>query len=251
MSAMVEDSIADEFKNCRGIDEINEFIYKLILKNKHLEFVKMLDPDTTSFSSLKDNKYFIPETSVVFSYEDMAKGYSIYHKIQPDLNTLGNTRTKFSFDNEFSVSNTHSEISLKGGLTLLHEKALEEANRFRSDFLMTLESNNIRITESAQIDYKITFDFNNNIIDSSISFGFNYININSWFLNFKLSKDNDVSCGIAFKTNYKTFLVGSTSKHLMLHFFLQDMGIENDLETRNHTKEEISNYMLLIDMKRI
>ncbi len=103
MSAMVKDSIADEFKNCRGVDEINEFIYKLILKNKHLEFVKMLDPDTTSFSSLKDNKYFIPETSVVFSYEDMAKGYSIYHKMTPDLNTLGNTRTKFSFDNEFSL----------------------------------------------------------------------------------------------------------------------------------------------------
>ena len=251
MSAMVEDSISDEFKNCRGIDEINEFIYKLILKNKHLEFVEMLDPDNAVFYSFKDNKYFIPQTNVVFSYEDVAKGYSIYHKMEPDLNTLADKRTKFSLDNEFSDSNIHSEISLKGYLTTFHEKALKEANRFRSDFLMVLEENNIRITERVQIDYKITFDFNNNIIDSSISFRFNYINTNSWFLNFKLSKDNDVSCGIAFKTNYKTFLVGSTSKHLMLHFLLQDMGIENDLETRNHTSEEISNYMLLIDMKRI
>jgi hypothetical protein len=253
MSAIVEDNTANDFKHCRGIDEINEYIYKLILKNKHLEFVEMLDPNIASFSHLKDNKYFVPDTSVTFAYEDMVKGYSISYKAYPDLNILGNTKTTFSFDNEFSISNLNADISLIGGLSQLHDKALKEINRFRSDFLMTLESSDVQITETSNITYNFTFDFNNNIIDSSIAFTFNYIGIgiNGLFVNFKLLKDDAISCGIALKSNYQTFLVGSTSKHMMLKFFLNDIGIENELETRNHTKEEVSNYMLLIDMKRI
>lgn len=253
MSAIVEDNTANEFKHCRGIDEINEYIYKLILKNKHLEFVEMLKPNIASFSHLRDNKYFLPDTSATFAYEDMVKGYSISYTAYPDLNILGNTRTTFSFDNELSIDNVNSDISLIGGLSQLHDKSIKEMNRFRSDFLMTLESNNLRITETIIIHYNFTFDFNNNIIDSSIAFTFNYIGIgiNGWFVNFKLLKDDTVSCGIALKSNYQTFLVDSTSKHMMLKFFLNNIGIDNDLETRNHTKEEVSNYMLLIDMKRI
>lgn len=253
MSAIVEDSIADEFKNCRGIDEINEFIYKRILKNKHLEFVEMLKPNQTHFSHQRDNKYFIPDTTTTFAYQDMVHGYSVSYNAYPEMNVLGNTRRSFSFDNEFSEANLNSEIALKGDLTELHVQALKAMNRFRSDFLMTIESSKIRINERVTIQYEFTFDFNNNVIDSSISFTFNYIgiDINGLFLNFKLLKDGTVSCGIALKSNYQTFLVGSTSKHMMLKFFLNELGVENDLETRNHTKEEVSNYMLLIDMKRI
>lgn len=253
MSAIVEDNTANEFKHCRGIDEINEYIYKLILKNKHLDFVEMLKPNIAIFSHLKDNKYLVPETSASFCYEDMVNGYSISYKAYPNINILGNRRTTFNFDNEFSISNVITDISLIGGLSQFNDKSIKEMNRFRSDFLMTLESNNLRITETINISYNFTFDFNNNIIDSSIAFTFNYIgiDINGLFLNFKLLKDDTVSCGIALKSNYQTFLVGSTSKHMMLKFFLTDIGIENELETRNHTKEEISNHMLLVDMKRI
>lgn len=68
--------------------------------------------------------------------------------------------------------------------------------------------------------------------------------------NFRIAKDG-IMCGTAHKTNYHNFLTGMTSKHMMLKSYLSHVGIDNDLETRNHTKEEVSNLMLLVDMKRI
>jgi hypothetical protein len=253
MSAIVEDTTDNEFKNCRSIYDINEYIYKLIVKNKHLEFVENLEPNITSFSRFHENAFIIPNTSLAtFCYQDMVKGYTVAFDATTDLIIMTNKKEPFTLDNEFTANNLYREITPVGGLKELNEKAFKEINRFRSDFLMTLDGAGIEFFEHARIKHSFTFDFNNKIIDSTISFGFNFSNIgfSDLLYNFKIT-ENGITCGLSHKTHYEHFLVGETSKHMMLKFFLNNIGIDNDLETRNHTKEEVSKYMLLIDMKRI
>lgn len=252
MSAILEDNTSNEFKNCRSIYDINEYIYKLIVKNKHLEFVAPLDPDIDSFSRFRDNVFLIPNSYIQFSYQDMVKGYSVSFDATPTLDILFNKRSAFTLDHEFTPVNIHTDVIPVGGLAELNEKAFKEINRFRSDFWMAVESIGIESFEHVRIQYVFTFDFNNKIIDSTISFLFSFrdIKFSDLLYNFKIT-ENGIICGFSHNTHYDNFLVGSTSKHMMLKFFLMSQGIENDLETRNYTKEEISNYLLLIDMKRI
>lgn len=248
MSARQENGTLSKFNRRWNIDEINEYIYGLIVENKHLDFVLMLDPDVASFSSASD-KYIVPNTSVYFAYQDMVEGYSVSGT---SVLKLLSTRSSFTLDDELISSNFYCDLTPVGGLKELDDKAFKEINRFRSDFLMTLDGLKNSLTEALHIKYNFTFDFNNDIIDASISFEFSYfeLGLSNMFYNFRIAKDG-IMCGTAHKTHYQNFLVGSTSNHMMLKTYLNDVGIDTDLEMRNHTKEEVSNLMLLVDMKRI
>lgn len=251
MSARQAPGMLSEFNRRSNIDEINEYIYGLIVENKHLDFVLMLDPNIASFSSFSD-KCIIPNTSVYFAYQDMVQGYSVSFSSTPSVNILSSKRKTFTLDDELIPTNLYCDLSPVAGLQELHDKAFKDINRFRSDFLMTLNSLDNLLTEAIHIKYNFTFDFNNDIIDASIFFEFSYfeLGLSNMLYNFRIAKDG-IMCGIAHKTDYQNFLTGSTSKHMMLKSYLSNMGIDNDLETRNHTKEEVSNLMLLVDMKRI
>lgn len=251
MSTRQANGELSKFNRRWNIDEINEYIYGLIVENKHLDFVLMLDPDVASFSSFSD-KYIIPNTSVYFAYQDMVQGYSISFSATPSVNILSSKRKPFTLDDELIPTNLYCDVSPVSGLKELNDKAFKDMNRFRSDFLMTLNGLKNPLTEAIHIKYNFTFDFNNAIIDASISFEFSYfeLGLSNMLYNFRIGKDG-IMCGTAHKNNYQNFLTGTTSKHMMLKSYLSNVGIDNDLETRNHTKEEVSNLMLLVDMKRI
>lgn len=247
MSAIFE----EKFNPRWDIHDINEYIYKLILKNKHLEFENVLDPDVACFSHFKGS-YIVPQTTTLFAYRDMINGYSIETTVSPHIEILSSKKNPFNLDKEIIESNIQTDITPVGGLTELYEKAFKDINRFRTDFLMTMNNFKIEASEHISIKYNFSFDFNNNILAASISFEFSYYNlgISSIFYNFHLNNEG-VYCGIAYEATNKHFLAGTTSKHMMLQFLLNDAGIEHELAARNHSKEEISDYLLLLDMKRI
>jgi len=247
MSAILE----EKFNPRWDIHEINEYVYKLIVKNKHLEFANILDPSVASFSHFQ-GAYIVPETTTLFAYRDMLNGYSVETKVDPHMEILASKKHPFDLDKELVDSNIYSDITPVGGLKTLYDKAFKDINRFRNDFLLTMNSFDVEVNEIITIKYNFSFDFNNNIIAADISFSLNYHNLNfsNIFYNFSLTND-DVRCGNAYKVNHKHFSAGTTSKHMLLQLLLSDAGIENDLDTRNHSKEEIANYLLLLDMKRI
>lgn len=234
------------------IHEINEYIYHLIIKNKHLSFVEMLEPDITHFSIDKNFRYIIPNTSVKFAYQDMVDGYCIEFSAIPDIDFIIAQRKSFTLDHEFSQSTLFTDVSLVGELSMLSEKAYKDINRFRSDFLLTMGRFITKTNEHFNIKYNLTFDFNNNILGASVAFDFSYNMVEplQLFYNYSISKDGILG-GVAHKTEYENFLAGSTSKHMMLKFFLNNAGIENSLSERNHTHEEINQFMMLLEMKRI
>jgi hypothetical protein len=251
MSANRSKSIV-KLNNMRGIDEINEVIYQCILNNKHLEFETTLSHTIDYFTSIIDysgynneNKCLIPETNVRFSYQDMIDGYSVFFDMAPSDCLMNSKEKKFPQYSEFSASTLYSSVYPAGELYDLYSKALKEINRFRSDFLDILNVSSISTIEWASIRHTYSFDFDNNIIDSSISFEFTYMS------NPHLNGTGGVVCGVAYQNHYANFLVGTTSKHMMTKFFLLASGIESDIDTHNHKEDEIKQLLSLADMVRI